>query len=1103
MQKKTLLSIGIILLFILSMNQTDGLMEPTQSDEEFSVSTSNQQIMTDTVSIESISNVESLGNKFVEPSTTSSVSIDTAGGSFPDVYVYPYYYSVSASVGEETWNQIYIENYRNTSMLLDIDVILYDSDTGDEFFIDSFFDVFVEVGSSTFIDYYETFNYTGYFYVYFYVYDTADPTWETYTYIETYYDIHDYLSIWVNQDYSVLINEYAYSSLQIYSYLAYPINVEIYTYIEDNWENDYYQVDYRYVAVYPGNNEYNFTFTFTHEGDYYIDWEVFDPDTGAWFFTDCYWWAQLHLDTWVEQDYENIVGYPADSYLNIHNYYQYIIYVEIYVTIYDHWNGTSYELYDQYRYEPIYPGDNMINYTFFFDHEGDYDINWDIYDTSTGMWFYESCYWTVFDGIYHYVDQDYYVAIGNTAYSYLYLENMWGYAFDIGIRLWVHELDTGAYYELMDQYIVVTLDISQPLYIEYALIFNYMQEYDLEWEIFMIYGDHYWYDYCWWEVHDYLKVWTDQSYQGQIGEWLITDLYFENYYDWGYWVYVEFWVYSNYDGYWVEWTDYYTEFYVYPGTNYLTYNYTFWNEGYYDVEWIIVEMGSGPTPGAERDVWCYWTIYDELFYEVYQDYYVYIYEEAYSQVYLESMVDYTKYYAISLFVYDEWNDYWFELPEYYQEITLSPNAYLYLDYYLNFTAYGSYTVQWRIYDLQYYDYLYLECWWYVESRLDIWVEQDYYGYMDDSQWADLYFYNDFNFGIYVDVEIWVEDPNGNYYELYDYFVSYMWIGQGNYYGDFWINYNFYFNIPGNWEIWYNVYVYELNEWFSVYCWWDIEGNGSGYDLWVNQAYDGKVYEWVYSELKVENLDDFGRDIGIEVWVENEDGDYWELTNLYTEYYLRAFEQVGFTFQFNFGEAGTYWIEWYVFDRYGDYGQWTDCYWIISDEPDYGSIWDLKLVASTYEARVYEEIQVTLSAYSNYTYSPEFNISIYAEYNHQHMWVFGGIYWLPVFDYWQETVYITFPYAGHYDVRLEAMDLQNGQIWFYDASFDIYEDTTTTDPTHNDTTTDDHNTSDNPDETTDDTNTTGPPAPQLPLPFDWVVPTMVIFGIPVIQRRLRK
>ncbi|MHA1198569.1 MAG: hypothetical protein ACTSQF_04370 [Candidatus Heimdallarchaeaceae archaeon] len=407
-----------------------------------------------------------------------------------------------------------------------------------------------------------------------------------------------YFELNIIQDYYALVDEYVLMRFEIFNYYAVDKLVEIEIFLFDGTE---------YILLYNFIDNVLSTFFFIFEMDYvfttagYYDviLIVTEEDTGIVWIETCWWWIYAeYLDLWIIQDFTAQVGEEVLMEFYIFNYYATPMDLTVNVWIDD---GT--DSVQIFMDSIIIPAIGVFNFTvlYTFLAAGPYTVELEVIDNATGAHWFKYCPWRIYEG---YIDiwiiQDYEAIVGQEVWMQIYILSF--YSFDVTIFIEVR-IDTGYGIDIIFSDSMMILLSYQTWKLNISYTFTNPGVYQVYFVVVELQTGVLWTTECLWYVHDdgWLDIWIEQGYYGETGVNYTMQFGVGNLYSIDKTLNLvvkivqgsDTWIAHNETKLVLSMTTY--DFYVY---------WIFYNEGWYDVYFIVTDVTTGVVKIAD----CWWKI---------------------------------------------------------------------------------------------------------------------------------------------------------------------------------------------------------------------------------------------------------------------------------------------------------------------------------------------------------------------------------------------------------------------------------------------------------------------------------------------------------------
>ena len=510
-------------------------------------------------------------------------------GGFLDVFIYQQY---EVFVGEEAIMYCWIVS--NYAVDRDIDISVWINNGTDEILI--YGETYVIAPGEVYnFTVYWTFLYPDYWDVKLVVIDIfSDEVFVDYCW---WYVYGGYIDLYIYQDYYGLVGEELWMRFELYNYYAVEKEVLIQILVYDGTE---------YVELYDSVELINpldfwildLTHVFDIAGYYDIIFVVTEVATQIVWIERCWWeiYAE-YLDLWIIQDFTAQVGEDVLMEFYIFNYYSITMDVTINVWIDD---GVSPIL--VFTTSVLIPANGLYNFTvlYAFLVAGPYTVELEVIDNNTGAHWSEFCHWRILTGyIEVWIVQDYEAVVSETVWMQFYIQSF--YSYDVPVYIEVR-IDTG--------YGVVAIYTNSLVLLAYQLLMLNLSYTFTNPGIYKIYlivvelqTGLVWTSECRWFVHEdgWFDIWIEQSYYGEVEQNYTMQFGVGNLYPIDKTLNLVVKIVQGSDS----WIAHNETKLVLAMTTYSFYVYwIFYNEGWYDVYFIVTDV----TTGVEKIANCWWKI---------------------------------------------------------------------------------------------------------------------------------------------------------------------------------------------------------------------------------------------------------------------------------------------------------------------------------------------------------------------------------------------------------------------------------------------------------------------------------------------------------------
>ncbi|MFX0209412.1 MAG: Heimdall-CTERM domain-containing surface protein, partial [Candidatus Hodarchaeota archaeon] len=303
------------------------------------------------------------------------------------------------------------------------------------FFIDSFFDISVQVNvtikmetptgvnetlffeSYMWIDSYSlwevwldyTFTQTGEYWVYFIVEDEFGVEWVYMCWWEVEADFFD---MWIDQEMYAGVTDYREMKFHAKSYFQHGtlVNISIDIMTPSGSIENLFSEDWVTIEGF-GFWEYSLEYSFLDAGEYLVLFSIVD-EYGAGWARECSWYiGEDFIGVWIEQDMDAIVGETRTMDFNAKNYFDSGMYISVFIEI-DTPFGTETLMEDTSWIDAYSTLFYSIDYT--FTEPGEYKVFFRVIDDYSNEYTID-CYWKVHEkgGFDLKIDQDYEAEVGD------------------------------------------------------------------------------------------------------------------------------------------------------------------------------------------------------------------------------------------------------------------------------------------------------------------------------------------------------------------------------------------------------------------------------------------------------------------------------------------------------------------------------------------------------------------------------------------------------------------------------------------------------------------------------------------------------------------
>ncbi len=417
---------------------------------------------------------------------------------------------------------------------------------------------------------------------------------------------------------------------------------------------------------------------------------------------------------------------------------------------------------------------------------------------------------------------------------------------------------------------------------------------------------------------------------------------------------------------------------------------------------------------------CQWEVIDGyLELAIIQDYEAQIGIEVKIEIYIYNGYAIDKEFYIEVFLDDGTG------PTLIHDETTVINAYdvLIIIVYWTFAASGHYDVILRVTDIIDQNEWFAYCYWEVyDGFIDIVIEQNFEAWVFVEERIQIWVYNYYSVDLTLDISVWI--TNGTHtFELY--FNVLVTINAGSYFMEE-IFYTFIYE--GFWELYVEVFVYELDLTWIEYCpeGWIIYGGFI--DVWIYQQFEVFVLEeaimycWVVSNYAVD------RDIAIEVWISNATHSIL----IYGETkVLVPGEVYDFTVFWTFLYADYWDVKLVVIDIFSEMIYVDYCYWYV-----YWGYFDL-YIYQEYYGLLYEELWMMFEIYNFFAVEKTVGIEVLIFDGVDYIQLFYEIILVDALGFFVFELWHLFEVVGYYDVILIVTELDTGLVWIEYCWWYIY------------------------------------------------------------------
>jgi hypothetical protein len=154
------------------------------------------------------------------------------------------------------------------------------------------------------------------------------------------------------------------------------------------------------------------------------------------------------------------------------------------------------------------------------------------------------------------------------------------------------------------------------------------------------------------------------------------------------------------------------------------------------------------------------------------------------------------------------------------------------------------------------------CWWevavYADEYFDLWIIQDYYAYVGETQWMDFYADSYFSHSMMnVTIKIEINGPDGAtlFYSDTENISSF---------GTWYISLNYTFMSEGMYEVYFYL-VDDMGYYWETWCNWEVKPFYEHFELWIDQENFATVNNYGFMGFNIESY--FSHNMSVEIKIE--------------------------------------------------------------------------------------------------------------------------------------------------------------------------------------------------------------------------------------------